>query len=215
MYIMFEWLFGRKKEVESLKVEVKDSFDKVKNDIDSLGKWIKHFDNKHSDHHSRFSVMEQRLSTVENDLEELKNSLAMMDVGVYKQLFKTPKRVFKKQTAVQGVQAGVQTAVQAGESIDLSTFSVMERAMIYVLLNTDMKLSYDDIAAMLGKERSTIRSQLNSIKQKDPELISEIIEKNGKKRVFISENLKELVLKKSKVRVTGDKKTKKKQENGA
>ena len=212
MYIMFEWLFGRKKEVESLKVEVKDSFDKVKNDIDSLGKWIKHFDNKHSDHHSRFSVMEQRLSTVENDLEELKNSLAMMDVGVYKQLFKTPKRVFKKQTAVQGVQAGVQTAVQAGESIDLSTFSVMERAMIYVLLNTDMKLSYDDLATMMGKSRTTVRGQVNSIKRKSEGIVEEIIERNGKKRVFVPENIKEKMLKNVKVRVRNEGKSKKKKE---
>ena len=38
---MFEWLFGRRKEVEELKNEVKQSFEKVKNDINDLSKWRK------------------------------------------------------------------------------------------------------------------------------------------------------------------------------
>jgi hypothetical protein len=68
-----------------------------------------------------------------------------------------------------------------------------------------MKLSYDDLAAMLGKERSTIRGQLNRIKQKDENLIEEVVERNGKKRVFIPDNLKEKLLKKQRVRIKGKK----------
>ena len=64
-----------------------------------------------------------------------------------------------------------------------------------------MRLSYDDLAAMLGKERSTIRGQINSIKQKSESLIEENIEKNGRKRVYIPENMKEKIIKKTKVRV--------------
>jgi len=205
---MVWWLFGRKREVEELKDEVRESFSKVKKDIEGLGKWIRHFDDKHSEHHLRFSDIEERLSTIENDIMELKNFVSMMDVDVYKQLFKTGKQVFKKQTGVQGVQTPVQTPVQTGESseFDLSTFSVMERALVYVLLNADMKLSYDDLAAMMGKSRTTIRGQINSIKQKSEGLIEEIIEKNGKKRVFIPENIKEKILKKVKVRVSKQKK---------
>jgi hypothetical protein len=118
-------------------------------------------------------------------------------------LFKTPKRVFNKQTGVYPVQTAVQTAVQTP---NLSQFSVTERAIILVLLNSDMKLSYDDLAAMLQKERSTLRGQINTIKQKSEWLIEETIEKNGKKRVFIPEEIKEKFIKNQKVRV---KKTKK------
>lgn len=210
---MFNWLFGRKKEVEELKSEVRGSFDKVKTDMDGLGKWIKHFDGKHSEHHLRFSDVEERLSTIEKELEDVKNSISLMDVGVYKQLFKTGKQVFAKQTAVQGVQTPVQTPVQTGESSNLSSFSVMERALVYVLLNTDMKLSYDDLAAMMGKSRTTVRGQINSIKQKSEGLIEEIMEKNGKKRVFVPENIKEKMLKNVKVRVNkGEKRRKKARE---
>jgi hypothetical protein len=72
-----------------------------------------------------------------------------------------------------------------------------------------MKLSYDDLAAMLGKERSTIRGQINTIKSKSESLIEEVVEKNGKKRVFIPEEIKEKMLKKTKVRVNSKKNVKK------
>ena len=54
---------------------------------------------------------------------------------------------------------------------------------------------------MLGKTRATVRGQINSIKQKSEGLIEEVIEKNGKKRVFIPDYIKEILLKNAKVRV--------------
>jgi hypothetical protein len=72
-----------------------------------------------------------------------------------------------------------------------------------------MKLGYDDLSAILGKEKSTIRGQINAIKAKSEGLIEESIEKNGKKRVFIPEEIKEKVLKKQKVRVSESKNSKK------
>ena len=120
--------------------------------------------------------------------------------------FKTPKQLSKEQTAVYAAQTAVQTAVQTP---NLDHFSTTERAIIWILLNTDMNLSYEDLAAILGKEKSTIRGQINSIKQKNRELIKEYIEKNGKKRVYISENIKEKLLKKQKVRIKSKKKQKK------
>ena len=77
---------------------------------------------------------------------------------------------------------------------------------MWILLNSDMRLSYDDLAAMLGKERSTIRGQINRIKQKNESLVEEVVEKNGKKRVFIPEEIREKMLKKSKVSINPGKK---------
>ena len=73
-----------------------------------------------------------------------------------------------------------------------------------------MKLGYEDLSAMLGKERSTIRGQINSIKTKSEDIIEEVIERNGKKRVFIPDIIKEKMLKKSKVRVSNNKNSEKK-----
>jgi len=209
---MFEWLFGRKKEVSELKEEVRESFEHVRNDINNVSKWIKHLNEQDSKQEFKFSDIEDRLSSIENELEGIKNSISLMDMSIFKQLFKTPSRLFGKQTAVQAVQSAVQTPVQTAENVNLSSFSLMERALIMVLLNSDLKLSYDDLAAMTGKSRATIRGQINSIKQKSEGLVEEIIEKNGKKRVFVPENIKEKLLKNVKVRVSREGKTRKRRE---
>ena len=114
-------------------------------------------------HKKDIEEIKEVLSSIKNDVDGLKNILSVMNDMKTNRVFKTPKQVFNKQTAVYAVQTGVQTGVQTP---NLNQFSVTERAILWVLLNTDMKLSYDDLAAMLGKERSTIRGQINTIKQK-------------------------------------------------
>ena len=199
---MFEWFFG-KKEAKRIKDETKRGFDSVKKDFQSVGDWIKHLDSHRENHKKEISELKEVISTIKNDVEELKNIFSLMESISPKPVFKTPKHVSAKQTGVYVVQTGVQTGVQTP---NLDSFSVSERAILWVLLNTEMKLSYDDIAAVLGKERSTIRGQINTIKAKNEEVIEEISEKNGKKRVFIPVEVKEKLLKKTKVRVKKEKK---------
>ena len=88
-----------------------------------------------------------------------------------------------------------------------------ERAILWILLNSDMRLGYEDLSTILGKEKSTIRGQINSIKSKSEGLIEESIERNGKKRVFIPEEIKEKMLKKQKVRVGESKENKESKKN--
>ena len=199
---MFGWFSG-KKEIEQIKEETKKGFDSVKKDITSVSGWIKHLDSEKNLHKKDIEEIKEILSTMKNEVNELKNVVSVMNELKTNRLFKTAKQPFNKQTAVYAVQTGVQTGVQ---SPNLSQFSVTERAILWILLNSDIKLSYDDLAAMLGKERSTIRGQINTIKQKSESLIEEEIEKNGKKRVFIPEEMKEKMLKKTKVRVRKDRK---------
>jgi len=202
---MFGW-FSNKKEVENLKEDTKKGFESVKKDMNSLGAWIKHLNSEKDLQKKELEDLKDILSSVNEELEGLKNVISIMNDLKSNRVFKTPKQVFDKQTGVYAVQTGVQTGVQTP---NLGQFSVTERAVIWILLNSEMKLSYDDIAAIVGKERSTVRGHLNRIKQKSGGLIEEVIEKNGKKRVFIPEKMKELLLKKSKVRVKSKKKSKK------
>jgi len=196
------WFFGGKREVEKVKEDTKKSFDSVKKDISSVSGWIKHLDSEKNLHKKEIDEIKDILSSIKLDVDGLKNIISVMNELKTNRLFKTPKRVFNKQTAVYAVQTGVQTGVQTPK---LSQFSITERAILWILLNTEMKLSYDDLSAMLGKERSTIRGQINTMKQKSEGIIEEEIEKNGKKRVFIPENIKEKMLKKTKVRVKSSK----------
>ena len=204
------WLFTGKKEVEKAKEEARNGFENVKKDMTSISGWIKHLDSEKNLQKKEVEEIKSILSTIQEEVEGIKNVLSIMNDLKSGKVFKTPKQLSNKQTAVYPVQTAVQTAVQTP---NFDQFSITERAIIWILLNTDMKLSYDDLAAMLGKERSTIRGQINGIKQKSESLIEEIIEKNGKKRIFIPENLREKLLKKTKVRVKKEKNPKKSEKN--
>ena len=202
------WPFSRKKELEQIKEDTKKSFESVKKDIASVSGWIKHLDSEKNLQKKDVEDIKGVLSSIQNEIEGMKNVLAMMNELKTNRVFKTPKQLSKQQTAVYAVQTGVQTGVQTPK---LHQFSITERAIVWILLNSNMKLSYDDLSAMLGKERSTIRGQINTIRSKSEGLIEEVIEENGKKRVFIPENMKEKMLKKSKVRVRSAKNPKKAQ----
>jgi len=206
---MFGWFFG-KKDVENLKEDTKKGFDSVKKDINSVGVWIKHLDSENNGLKEEIEDIKEVLSSVQNEIEGIKNVVTIMNELKPGRKNQTTKQVFDKQTAVYAVQTGVQTGVQTP---NFDQFSITERAILWVLLNTEMNLSYDDLAAVLGKERSTIRGQINTIKQKSEGLIEEIIEKNGKKRVYIPDKFKESMLKKAKVRGKSTEKVEKKGEN--
>ena len=205
---MFRWFF-RKKEVEEIKEATKKGFEDVKKDINSIDNWMKYMDSEKNLQKKEIEDIKEILSTVKEELNEIKSVVSFIGEMKINRPFKINRQLSKQQTAVQAVQRAVQTAVQTP---NFDNFSITERATLWILLNTDMKLSYEDLGSMLGKEKSTIRSQINSIKQRSESLIEEIIEKNGKKRVFIPEDIKEKLLKKSKVRIKKDKKLKKNQE---
>lgn len=193
---MFGWLF-KKKEADQLKDDTKKGFEAVKNDINSVGVWIKHLDSETKSQKKEIDEVKGILSSVQEEVEGMKNVIAIMNELKSGKKNQTTKQLFDKQTPVYAVQTGVQTGVQTP---NFDQFSVTERAIIWVLLNSDLKLGYDDLAAMLGKERSTIRGHINRIKQKSEGLIEESIEKNGKKRVYVPEETKGKLLKKVKVR---------------
>ena len=207
-YTMFN--FFRKKHDAKFEKEIKESFSDVKKDMKSVGKWIKHLDEKDKQLFDMFYSLRNDISMISDEIESLKEALDFMNkTAEDKQLFeKMP--VLNKQTAVEDVQIPVQTTVQTDNFYNfIRNLSGNERMIIFALLNNEMKLSYEDIALLLGKDKSTIRGQINSIKQKSEGLVEEIVEKTGKKRVYIPEEIKEKLAKYAKVRVRKEKKTKK------
>jgi len=201
-------MFGflrRKKEVEKLKEEIRDSFSHVKKDFSKVGGWITHIDGKHKVHEDEISGIKTAISNIQDDLDEIKDFISFFGPQISKGSFKQPQTAVNKQTTVEAVQTPVQTAVQTGI---LSNLTVMERAIVWALVNAEMKLSYEDLAALLGKDKSTIRGQINTIKQKSEGIILESQEQTGKKRLYIPDEIKSFMLKSVKVRVRQDKKSK-------
>jgi hypothetical protein len=203
---MFEWIFGKslKKRVEQLEEQTKNSFLSVREDVGGIGDWIKHLNEKDKQLFSLISSLKLDLSSLHSkiDSNNFSDNLGLEDQK-NKQVFKKLP-VLDKHLGVDVVGKAVQTAVQTGNFYEnLKGLSGNERLLILSLSGSDMKLSYEDLALLLGKERSTIRGQINSIKQKSSGLIEEIVEKNGKKRVFVPDEVKQNLHKYSKSRLSG------------
>lgn len=198
--------FFRKKEdkteINNLKQAVQTGFNNVKHDINNLTKWIKHLDAQDVQVKNDLIDVSEDISSIKEEIENLKNMISILGNA---QSFKQRRTVFDKQTVDYPVLDSVQTDVQTAI---LDNLTANERAIIFMLLNSDMKLSYEDLAAMLGKNKSTIRGQVNSIKQKSEGLIEESMGENNKKRVYIPEKTKEILLKSRKVRDKSKKKEK-------
>ncbi len=194
--------FKIKKEVKRIEEEVKKSFENTKQDFSRVGTWIGHLDEKSKINSSEIDLIREQLSTALEDIADLKETISLFGGRLSKQ----SQTVVHKQTAAVDVQTPVQTAVQTGI---LDGLTLSERSIVLALLYSDLKLSYEDLSVMLGKDKSTIRGQINVIKQKSEGLIREYREPNGKKRVFIPEEIAKLISKSVKVRVKKDKKLEK------
>jgi hypothetical protein len=192
-----------KKDVQKLRGDIVDSFDHVKNDFSKVSEWINHLDDKSKNNESSIGELRSNLYALQDDVSEIKEALSFMNPEVSKQAFKRRQTTPNAQSIITDNQATSQTAVQTDV---LSDFTVMERAILWAMLNSDMKLSYEDLSALLGKNKSTIRGQINSMKQKNKGLVCEIREANGKKRLYISDKMRDILIKNVKVRVKEAKK---------
>ena len=202
---MFNWLF--KKKDESVQEDTKRGFSAVKKDMELVGKWIKHLEAQDKQLLDELSLVKQEMSSVKDEIEGLREAVhEVMANSENKQVFEKTG-VLSKQTAVYDVEEAVQTPVQTGNIYDiLKNLTANERLLIFTLMNSEMKLSYEDLALLIGKEKSTVRGQINAIKQKSEGIIMEITEKNGKKRVYVPDEIKEKLAKYGKTRVAKKKK---------
>ena len=184
-------------ELSNLHSSLNDSFSKIKEDMDSVGEWIKHLDEHKGDHHIRLGHFDSRLKVVEEFMYNLIEQSPLEEVSKQQQTAVRPKQTasVSKQLSKQ------QTAVQTDIERSLFSLTAMERTVVWSLLNTDLLLSYGDLERILGKDQSTVKGQINNIKRKIPELILEKSESNGKKRFCIEEDKKREIM----VKYTGKK----------
>ncbi|MCX8193766.1 MAG: hypothetical protein N3G19_00135 [Candidatus Pacearchaeota archaeon] len=189
----FLW-FGRKKK-EQDDEKIKASFDSVKQDISKISAWIKHLNAKDKENEDKIQGIYNEIMEIKQDIDGIKQFVSFFDTRVASRVFRKSSTGVDKHTAVEGVQTPVYTAVQTAF---LRGLTQQEKVILWILLNSEQKLSCEDIAVLLAKDKSTVRSQINNIKQKNESWISEFVEKNGKKRYYIDERLKGLLLKKMK-----------------
>jgi hypothetical protein len=185
--------FGRKKEEPSS--EIKESFNTVKQDIHHISGWIKHLNEKNKHHDERFEHLMEEIMKIKEDIDGIKNQVFMFKHSSNPPIFKHQQTSTPKQTPVQSVQTGVQTGVQTPFFDEIvSGLSQTERLIVWILLNSEVRLSCEDIATLLGKQKNTVRGQINSIKQKCGNVISESLE-GSKKRYYLADEVRENMIK--------------------
>lgn len=202
--IMPFWIFKKRDDVDSridvVEDAVKESFKHIKKDISSLSGWVKHFKDQHFDHHMHIMNAHDKVDEVHERINELESTIKELS----KQLedVQTPVQIKQEQTVVRPntrLDMFKQPSKQEKTAVQTDKFSKgltpMERAIVSILLNTDMKLTYDDLSIALGRDKSTIRGQMNNIKQKRENLIVEVLEPTGRKRFYIEEKTKGKVFK--------------------
>lgn len=190
---MFFWL--KKKDYNNLGEKFDNihsslhkSFLNVKMDVTHL---IAKIDKINEDHIMKKSEIEELNKRV-NQIEQIIDHMFNQKTRVFGQPFEV------KQTNIGFKQPNsfIRTDNQMDRKGDKWTrnFTPMERTIINILLNTDMQLSYDDLSVMMGRDKSTIRGQMNNIKMKNELLVTEIVQKDGKKRFYVEDRLKSEIL---------------------
>src|SRR3989344_513267 len=168
LYVVMFW-WSSKSKVKELEEKTEKSFSAVKKDMDAVGKWVKHLDSNDKQLFDVVFSLKQDISTLNEEIAAMREGIELaVEEQRNKQVFKRLP-VLGKQTSVEDVQKTVQTDNIYGI---LKGLSGNERLIVFTLLNSEMKLSYEDMALLLGKERSTVRGQINAIKQKTDGLIA-------------------------------------------
>lgn len=190
---MFFWLKKRDYDELDQKFErfhsaLNKSFLNVKTDITHLVTKIEKLKNSHDIKNTEILKLHQRIDRLENLFND-RSIIKDFDGGVFGQVFR------HKQPDVRLNQGVVVIRTEERGDRWARNLTPMERTILNILLNTDMKLSYEDLSVMLGRDKSTIRGQMNNMKQKNEGLLNENIEKTGKKRFYIEEKLKSEILK--------------------
>ena len=180
---------GVDKKFSEINDSLKNSFSKIKEDMFSLNSHVENLHGHKQDHGELIEGLDSRLKLIENFIEDSLTNQAIVQTND-----------LSKQTQTSVRPKRTSTTVQTDELDSLRRLTPMERALVWALLNTDLKVSYSDLSRILGKDESTVRGQVSNIKRKIDGLVLEKSENNGQKRFYIEERVKNKIMRKYKIK---------------
>ena len=197
---MVWWLFKRKEDrFDNIHKNLEHSFTNLKGEMNSVGKWINHFKEKHEKHDHRFDELFRKMSSVEEQIGILNGRL---EVQI--------KEDNDRSIAIERIQSFNRSDqsfmnVQSVNSID--NLTPAQKQVLALLVFAGGPLDYEDIATKLGLNIVTIRRHINDLKRAGIDIKEKVSVKNRRKLIYVDQEVKERVQsvekKKKKVRSDG------------
>ena len=136
--------------------------------------WFEHFRKMHTEHKQEINVMKTDISQLQDKLqkiEKIDDEFIKNIVEQYITLPKTDKEeleedLFEELTNVREMPKEVQTIVKEIQT----TLTKSELEILNMLYNSNLPLSYADLAYKVRKSPSTVKVYLNALKNKGIEL---------------------------------------------
>ena len=196
---MVWWLFKRKEDrFDNIHKNLEHSFTNLKGEMNSVGKWINHFKEKHEKHDHRFDELFRKMSSVEEQIGILNGRL---EVQI--------KEDNDRSIAIERIQSFNRSDqsfmnVQSVNSID--NLTPAQKQVLALLVFAGGPLDYEDIATKLGLNIVTIRRHINDLKRAGIDIKEKVSVKNRRKLIYVDQEVKERVqsVEKKKKKVRSD-----------
>ncbi len=156
---------------------LESSFSKVKEDIDQVGEWIRHFDNYKDEQHKKFINFEERLRSIEQYIinsNENKNQTG-----------------HSENEHVQSFNRSIQPIMNVQKIDDLTP---AQKQVVGILIYSGGPLSYEDISNKLKINVVTVRRHINDIKRAGFKIKEKVSVKNRRKMFMLDEDIKQTIL---------------------
>ena len=197
---MVWWLFKRKEDrFDNIHKNLEHSFTNLKGEMNSVGKWINHFKEKHEKHDHKFDELFRKMSLIEEQMGILNGRL---EVQI--------KEDNDRSIAIERIQSFNRSDqsfmnVQSVNSVD--NLTPAQKQVLALLVFAGGPLDYEDIATKLGLNIVTIRRHINDLKRAGIDIKEKVSVKNRRKLIYVDQEVKERVQsvekKKKKVRSDG------------
>ena len=171
-----------KEDLEKIDKKNKSAFDKIKLELKNSSKIL----NTHS---SQIETnLKEKLNRKQVTLMIKKSNKTLEErLGLSKQVkhIRQPSKQLR-----QALRQPLEVSKQQTATLDFDRFTEKEQNILKISLeHKDMALSSIDIGKALNKSPSTIRSQLNTLKLKEPNLFNTFVDNKQQVRYKLRENL--------------------------
>ena len=183
---MVWWLFKRKEDrFDNLNKNLEHSFTNLKGEMNSVGKWINHFKEKHEKHDHKFDELFRKIGSVEEQIGILNERLEIQIKG-YNDRSIAIERIQSFNRSDQSFMN-----VQSIRSID--NLTPAQKQVLALLVLAGGPLDYEDIATKLGLNIVTIRRHINDLKRAGIEIKEKVSVKNRRKLIYVDQDVKERI----------------------